>query len=234
MRCSATEIPGVVVVDVEARSDERGSFARLFCPEEFAVAGHPFQPVQSSLSRNPHLGTLRGLHHQPAPHAEVKLVRCVRGRIFDVAVDLRPASPAFRRWTATELSAENVRALLIPEGGARLHAIAPLLAAYKIDTTKVKILGSALWTDPTLATEPTLAGAWFAAPPAGAWTAFAQRYRATFGTDPPRLASLAYDAVNMARARALLAGRPLADLPPEAMALRGSRARTAPPEDEEA
>ena len=89
-------------------------------------------------------------------------------------------------------------ALLIPEGGARLHAIAPLLAVYKIDTTKVKILGSALWTDPTLATEPTLTGAWFAAPPAGAWTAFAQRYRASFGTDPPRLASLAYDAVNMA------------------------------------
>jgi ABC-type branched-subunit amino acid transport system substrate-binding protein len=89
-------------------------------------------------------------------------------------------------------------ALLIPEGGARLHAIAPLLAAYKIDTTKVKILGSALWTDPTLATEPTLTGAWFAAPPAGAWGAFVQRYNANFGTDPPRLASLAYDAVTMA------------------------------------
>jgi len=118
MRFTPTRIAGVVVVDVEARSDERGSFARLHCPEEFARAGHPFAPVQTSLSRNPHLGTLRGLHYQPAPHAEVKLVRCVRGRIFDVAVDLRPGSPTYRLWTAAELSAENARALLVPEGVA--------------------------------------------------------------------------------------------------------------------
>jgi branched-chain amino acid transport system substrate-binding protein len=93
-------------------------------------------------------------------------------------------------------------ALLIPEGGSRLHAIAPLLAFYKIDTTKVRVLGSALWTDPTLANEPTLAGAWFAAPPAKAWADFARRYHASFGADPPRLASLAYDAVSMATALA--------------------------------
>ncbi len=89
-------------------------------------------------------------------------------------------------------------ALLIPEGGVRLHAIAPMLAFYSIDITKVKVLGSALWTDPTLAGEPTLAGAWFAAPSTEAWAAFAQRYRAAFNADPPRLASLAYDAVAMA------------------------------------
>ena len=89
-------------------------------------------------------------------------------------------------------------ALLIPEGGVRLHTIAPLLAFYNIDTTKVKVLGSALWTDPKLASEPTLAGAWFAAPSAAAWSAFAQRYRDAYGADPPRLASLAYDAVSMA------------------------------------
>jgi branched-chain amino acid transport system substrate-binding protein len=93
-------------------------------------------------------------------------------------------------------------ALLIPEGGSRLHTIAPLLEVYKIDTTKVKVLGSALWTDPTLASETTLTGAWFAAPPAQGWTNFAQRYRASFGADPPRLASLAYDAVSMASALA--------------------------------
>lgn len=93
-------------------------------------------------------------------------------------------------------------ALLIPEGGSRLHTIAPLLEVYKIDTAKVKVLGSALWTDPTLASETTLAGAWFAAPPAQAWADFAQRYRASFGADPPRLASLAYDAVSMASALA--------------------------------
>ncbi|RAK59996.1 dTDP-4-dehydrorhamnose 3,5-epimerase [Phenylobacterium hankyongense] len=118
MRFTETEIAGVVVVDIEPRTDARGAFARLHCPEEFAAAGHPFAPVQTSLSRNPAAGTLRGLHYQPAPHAEVKLVRCVRGRIFDVAVDLRPASPTHRRWAAAELSADNARALLIPEGVA--------------------------------------------------------------------------------------------------------------------
>ncbi|WP_374469825.1 dTDP-4-dehydrorhamnose 3,5-epimerase [Phenylobacterium sp.] len=118
MRFVETEIPGVVVVEPEPRSDERGAFARLHCPEEFAAAGHPFTPAQTSLSRNPAAGTLRGLHYQPTPHAETKLVRAVRGRIFDVAVDLRPDSPTHRRWTATELSAENARALLIPEGVA--------------------------------------------------------------------------------------------------------------------
>ncbi|THD82049.1 MAG: dTDP-4-dehydrorhamnose 3,5-epimerase [Phenylobacterium sp.] len=118
MRFAETEIAGVVIVDVEAHADARGSFARLQCPEDFAAAGHPFVPAQTSLSRNPTRGTLRGLHYQPAPHAEVKLVRCVRGRIFDVAVDLRRDSPTHRRWTATELSADNARALLIPEGVA--------------------------------------------------------------------------------------------------------------------
>jgi dTDP-4-dehydrorhamnose 3,5-epimerase len=116
MRFAGTELAGVVTVELEPRGDERGSFARLHCPEEFAAAGHPFAPAQTSLSRNPHLHTLRGLHHQPAPYGETKLVRCVRGRIFDVAVDLRPDSPTHRRWTAAELSAENGRALLIPEG----------------------------------------------------------------------------------------------------------------------
>jgi dTDP-4-dehydrorhamnose 3,5-epimerase len=105
-----------VVVDIEPRSDERGAFARLQCPDEFAAAGHPFTPAQTSLSRNPHAFTLRGMHYQPAPHAEVKLVRVVRGRIFDVAIDLRPESPTYRKWTAAELSAENGRAVLISEG----------------------------------------------------------------------------------------------------------------------
>jgi dTDP-4-dehydrorhamnose 3,5-epimerase len=118
MRFTETAIPGVVVVDIEAREDERGAFARLQCPDEFAAAGHPFAPVQTSLSRNPHTGALRGLHYQLAPHAETKLVRVVRGRIFDVAVDLRSTSPTYRQWVAEQLSAENGRALLIPEGVA--------------------------------------------------------------------------------------------------------------------
>jgi dTDP-4-dehydrorhamnose 3,5-epimerase len=116
MRFTPSGIDGVLVVDIDPRSDERGAFARLQCPDEFAAAGHPFTPAQTSLSRNPHAFTLRGMHYQPAPHAEVKLVRAVRGRIFDVAVDLRPASPTYRRWTAQELSADNGRAMLIGEG----------------------------------------------------------------------------------------------------------------------
>jgi dTDP-4-dehydrorhamnose 3,5-epimerase len=118
MRFSETAVAGVVVVDTEPREDERGGFARLHCPDEFAAAGHPFMPAQTSLSRNPHALTLRGLHYQKAPHAETKLVRAVRGRIFDVALDLRPDSPTCRRWVGEELSAENGRALLIPEGVA--------------------------------------------------------------------------------------------------------------------
>jgi dTDP-4-dehydrorhamnose 3,5-epimerase len=118
MRFAPTPIAGVVIVDVEARNDDRGAFARLQCPEEFAAAGHPFTPVQTSLSRNPTAGTLRGMHHQPAPFAETKLVRSVRGRIFDVALDLRPDSATYRQWTSAELSADNARALLIPEGVA--------------------------------------------------------------------------------------------------------------------
>jgi len=118
MRFAETRVRGVLVVDIEPHADDRGSFARLQCPAEFAAAGQPFAPVQTSLSRNPRVGTLRGMHYQPAPHAETKLVRAVRGRVFDVAVDLRPASPTFRQWVAEELSADNARALFIPEGVA--------------------------------------------------------------------------------------------------------------------
>lgn len=113
-----TEIAGVLRLAPEARTDPRGAFARLHCPEDFAAAGVPFAPVQTSLSRNPTRHTLRGLHYQPAPHAETKLVRVTRGRVFDVALDLRADSPTFRRWTAAELSADNLLALLIPEGVA--------------------------------------------------------------------------------------------------------------------
>lgn len=118
MRFEPTPIAGVVIVDVEAVRDHRGFFARLHCPEEFAAAGHPFEPLQTSLSRNAAAGTLRGLHYEAGAHAEAKLVRVTRGRAFDVAVDLRPTSPTHRRWTATELSGESARAILIPRGVA--------------------------------------------------------------------------------------------------------------------
>ncbi len=118
MRFTATDIEGVVIVDLDVISDERGSFSRLHCPGEFAAAGHPFTPVQTSLSRNAKARTLRGMHYEAAPHAETKLVRVTRGAIFDVAVDLRPGSPTYLCWTGTELSAANGRALLIGQGMA--------------------------------------------------------------------------------------------------------------------
>jgi dTDP-4-dehydrorhamnose 3,5-epimerase len=140
MRFAETAISGVVVVDIDPHEDERGAFARLQCPAEFATAGHPFLPVQTSLSRNPHKGTLRGMHYQPSPYGETKLVRAVRGRIFDVALDLRPESATYHHWTAAELSADSGRALLIPEGVAHgfltlepasdvLYQISPAFAA---------------------------------------------------------------------------------------------------------
>lgn len=118
MRFTATDIDGVVIVDLDVISDDRGSFSRLHCPEDFAAAGHPFVPAQTSLSRNAKAHTLRGMHYEAALHAEAKLVRATRGAIFDVAIDLRTDSPTYLRWTGTELSAANGRALLIGKGMA--------------------------------------------------------------------------------------------------------------------
>jgi dTDP-4-dehydrorhamnose 3,5-epimerase len=113
-----TDLPGVFVIDPEPIRDERGGFARIFCTEEFEE--HRLEPrvVQSNLSINHRAGTLRGLHYQHPPAAETKLVRCVRGAIFDVAVDLRPDSPTYLRWVGAELTADNHRAFFVPRGCA--------------------------------------------------------------------------------------------------------------------
>lgn len=113
-----TDIEGVRVVEVEPVADARGSFARSFCAEEFAAAGIALNVVQTNISRNTSRGTLRGLHFQVEPAPEPKLVRCTAGRIFDVAVDLRRASPSFCRWTGLELDAGTHNGLYIPIGCA--------------------------------------------------------------------------------------------------------------------
>jgi dTDP-4-dehydrorhamnose 3,5-epimerase len=115
---SATELPGVHVLDVNPHEDARGTFARIWCARDASAHGLETRIAQASLSRNRERGTLRGLHYQKPPHAEVKVVRCVRGAVFDVALDLRRNSPTFRRWVGVELSADNGRALYIPEGCA--------------------------------------------------------------------------------------------------------------------
>lgn len=113
-----TEIAGVFLIEPEVIEDERGHFARSFCAREFSDHGIDFLPVQSNISANKSAYTLRGMHFHAAPHEETKLVRCSAGKIFDVAVDIRPDSPSFRKWIGVELSRENGRALFIPEGCA--------------------------------------------------------------------------------------------------------------------
>jgi len=113
-----TELLGVFDVIDEPAADERGSFARIWCEDELRRAGIDHHCAQLSISRSARAGTIRGLHLAVAPHEEAKLVRCVRGSIFDVAVDLRPGSPTFAKFVARELSAASGRALFIPPGFA--------------------------------------------------------------------------------------------------------------------
>ena len=118
MNFRPTSIAGAFVVEPERLEDERGFFARTWCRREFSEQGIDPMLVQANLSFNRHLHTLRGLHYQAAPFEEAKLVRCTMGRIFDVVVDLRPASGTFKEWHGEELSAENRTALFAPAGVA--------------------------------------------------------------------------------------------------------------------
>ena len=111
-------IPGALLVEIEPLADDRGFFARTSCAREFAAAGLESRFLQTSLSFNPRRGTLRGLHYQAEPHAEAKLVRCVRGTIYDLLVDLRPESHIYRQHLAVELSADRRNAVYIPPGVA--------------------------------------------------------------------------------------------------------------------
>jgi dTDP-4-dehydrorhamnose 3,5-epimerase len=113
-----TALPGVFIIEPERREDRRGFFARTWCEEEFAAHGLNPRLVQCSVSLNVLRGTLRGMHYQAPPRAEAKLIRCTRGAIWDVALDLRPGSHTFRRHFGAELTAENHLALYIPEGVA--------------------------------------------------------------------------------------------------------------------
>ena len=113
-----TELAGAYVIELEPRADERGFFARTWCQQELAHHGLNTNVVQANMSYNTHRGTLRGMHYQRAPYAETKLVRCTRGAIYDVIVDLRPDSATFKHWIGVELTADNRRALYVPEGFA--------------------------------------------------------------------------------------------------------------------
>jgi dTDP-4-dehydrorhamnose 3,5-epimerase len=113
-----TRIPGVMILEPEPREDARGFFARVFSRDELRAHGLVDHVEQSSISFNHRRGTLRGMHFQVAPHAETKVVACVAGGIFDVALDVRPSSPTFGQWLSVELSWTNRRMLYLPTGVA--------------------------------------------------------------------------------------------------------------------
>jgi dTDP-4-dehydrorhamnose 3,5-epimerase len=151
-----TSVAGVFAVEPQRSEDERGYFARTFSHEEFAEHGLDARISQCSTSFNVSAGTLRGLHYQSAPHGEAKLVRCTRGAIFDVAVDLRPDSPSYLRWFGLELSADNASALFVPDGCA--HGFQTLVDAsevlYLISTPYAPHAARGVrWNDPAFGIE---------------------------------------------------------------------------------
>jgi dTDP-4-dehydrorhamnose 3,5-epimerase len=154
MRFHATPLPGALLVEPERLEDERGFFARSWCREEFADHGIHCDWVQCNISYNRRRGTLRGLHYQAAPHEEAKLVRCTRGKAFDVIVDLRPQSVTFGRWAAFELSAENHRMVFVPAGFA--HGFQTLADDTELFYQMSEVYcpekaGGVRWDDPLLA-----------------------------------------------------------------------------------
>ncbi len=156
MRFVETPLPGAWVIELEELGDERGWFARTFDAQEFRARGLNPVVVQCNASFNHRPGTLRGMHYQAAPHGESKLVRCVRGAIFDVAVDLRVDSPTCRDWHGVELSADNRLAFYIPAGLA--HGFQTLTdnseVLYQMGNTYVPEAAMGVrWDDPAFAIE---------------------------------------------------------------------------------
>ena len=121
-----TVLKGSFIIDTESYEDERGSFARTYCQKEFQAQGIVDGMVQANMSTNKAKGTLRGLHYQIDPYQEGKLVRCIKGALYDVIVDLRPDSPTYGQWIGVELTEENQRSLFVPKDFA--HGFVTLVA----------------------------------------------------------------------------------------------------------
>lgn len=154
MKVVDTALAGVLIFEIEPIVDERGFFARTWDREELASRGLPANLEQVSIAYNKVVGTLRGLHFQAAPYGEAKTVRCIAGKIFDVAVDLREGSPTRLRWVGVELSGANRRGLFIPEGCA--HGYLTLTddaeVEYQMSTPyRADSARGYRWDDPTLA-----------------------------------------------------------------------------------
>jgi dTDP-4-dehydrorhamnose 3,5-epimerase len=156
MKIVPTALAGVMVVEVEPQRDARGLFARSFDADLFQEQGMAANYPQCNISWNAKRGTLRGMHYQAQPKGEPKLIRCTRGRVFDVALDLRPQSPTYCRWVAVELDAESRNAIYIPEGCA--HGFQTLSddceLLYQMGETYVPELARGVrWNDPAFAIE---------------------------------------------------------------------------------
>jgi len=118
VKFSETAVQGAWLVEVNRITDDRGFFARVWCEDEFTQHGIEATWVQANVGRSTRAGTLRGMHYQRDPHAEAKLVRCTRGAVYDVALDLRPTSPSYLHWVGVTLDANEHTMLYIPEGCA--------------------------------------------------------------------------------------------------------------------
>jgi dTDP-4-dehydrorhamnose 3,5-epimerase len=141
MQFTATPLPGVFVIDLRKIVDDRGYFARAWCRDTLAAQGLNPDQTQLNVGYSHRKGTLRGMHFQKAPHAEVKIVRCTRGAVFDVAVDLREDSATRGQWFGIELSAENGKQLYIPEGFA--HGYQTLADASEIEYSTTHVYAAA-------------------------------------------------------------------------------------------
>jgi dTDP-4-dehydrorhamnose 3,5-epimerase len=156
MKFHNTPLDGARVIELEKRGDDRGFFARYFCEREFGASGLETRFVQINNSLSARKGTLRGLHYQLPPAAEVKVVRCVRGAFWDAIVDLRPDSPTFKKWFGLELTANNRLMMYVPRGFA--HAILTLTedaeAIYLVSAFYAQELERGLrWNDPAIGIE---------------------------------------------------------------------------------
>lgn len=153
MKFTSTTLSGSYLIDLEPCTDDRGFFARYFCEREFAAKGLKTRWVQMNNSMSREAGTLRGLHFQRPPHAEVKVVRCLQGAIWDVIVDLRAGSETYGQWFGAELTASNRTMMYVPEGFAHGFVslqsnseILYLVSAFYSPGTEEALL----WNDPTI------------------------------------------------------------------------------------
>ena len=151
MRFRKTKIEGLYIIEPKLKIDERGYFTRVFCIEEFSKIGLNFEIVQINRSLNKKKGTIRGMHFQKSPKAEDKIVQCIKGAIYDVAIDLREDSPTYGQWVAEELTEGNKRMLLIPKGFA--HGFQTLtdnceILYFMSEFYSPEYAGGVRWNDP--------------------------------------------------------------------------------------